>query len=140
MEMVVVIATDACERKPAVLGARRDWSVAEKRMIVAETRLPGARVPTIAQRHGAAKSSVYQWCKHFAPTDLNKPRDNRAGPTPAFMPVAIAAPAPSAAAACEPASGGTIEIILTNGRRVRADTSTDPITLARLVVALEAVA
>ena len=132
--------TSTCERKPAALGVRRDWSVAEKRMIVAETRLPGARVPTIAQRHGAAKSSVYQWCKHFAPTDLNKPSDNRAGVTPAFMPVAIVAPVPSATAAGEPTSGSTIEIILANGRRIRADTGADPITLARLVAALEVVA
>jgi hypothetical protein len=109
-------------------------------MIVAEMRLPGASVPTVARRHCAAKSSVYHWCKHFGPTDLTRSGVVPAGSTATFMPVAIAAPLPSATAIAEPASGCTIEIILTNGRRVRADVNSDPIKLTRLVAAHEAAA
>ena len=44
------------------------------------------------------------------------------------------------ASAPELGNGGMIEIILANGRRIRADTSTDPVKLARLVAALDGAA
>lgn len=133
-------STDTSERRHTVLRARREWSPAEKRLIVAETRLPGANVSAISRRHGAAQSLVYQWRKIFGPTDVPQADIAPTGSTPAFLPVAIAAPVPSAPARAEPGSGVAIEIILANGRRVRADTGTDPIKLARLVAALETVA
>ncbi len=133
-------STDTSERRHTVLRARREWSQAEKRSIVAETRLPGANISAISRRHGAAQSLVYQWRKTFGPTDLPQTNMTPTGSTSAFLPVAIAAPVPSAPASAEPGSGVTVEIILANGRRVRADTGADPIKLARLVAALETVA
>ncbi len=135
METAVPTSADTSERRHTVLRARREWSVSEKRSIVAETRVPGANVSAISRRHGAAQSLVYQWRKIFGPTDVTP-----TGSTPAFLPVAIAAPVLSAPATAEPANGGTIEIILANGRRVRADTSADPVKLARLVAALDGAA
>ena len=140
MEMAMPTSTDTSERRLTVLRARREWSQTEKRLIVAETRLPGANISAISRRHGAAQSLVYQWRKTFGPTDLPQSDIAPTGSTPVFLPVAIAAPVLSAPAAPEPGSGVTIEIILANGRRIRADTSTDPVKLARLVAALETVA
>jgi transposase len=121
----VPTSADTSERRHTVLRARREWSLSEKRSIVAETRVPGANVSAISRRHGVAQSLIYQWRKMFGST----------GSTPAFLPVAIAAP--RAPAAAEPVHGGTIEIILTNGRRVRADARVDPMQLACLVAALD---
>jgi transposase len=132
METSVPTSADTSERRHTVLRARREWSVAEKRAIVAETRLPGANVSAISRHHGAAQSLIYQWRKIFGPTDLTP-----TGSTPAFLPVAIAAPVPRAPAMAEPVISGMIEIVLANGRRVRVDASADPAKLARLVAALD---
>lgn len=67
------------ERRHSVLSTRRHWSDAEKRAIVAETRLPGANVSAISRRHGAAQSLIYQWRKLFAATEVLRLRDNVAG-------------------------------------------------------------
>ena len=64
---------------------------------------------------------------------------------PVFLPVAITAPCHQAPAArpatapvpVEPVNPGMIEIVLGNGRRVRAGADADPVTLARLVAALD---
>jgi transposase len=129
----VPTSADTSERRLSVLRTRRDWSPAEKRAIVAETLVPGANVSAISRRHGAAQSMIYQWRKSFGPAAPD-------GSMPAFLPVAIAAPcppAPTAAAPVEPVNSGMIEIVLANGRRVRAEASADPVTLARLVAALD---
>jgi transposase len=135
MEMPVPTSADTSERRHSVLRTRREWSLGEKRAIVAESRLPGANVSAISRRHGAAQSLIYQWRKTFGPTA--SPTIDAAGSAPKFLPMTIATlvpPAPSVPAAD---SAGMIEIVLANGRRVRADASADPIKLARLVAALD---
>jgi transposase-like protein len=47
-------STDTSVRRHTVLRARREWSQAEKRSIVAVTRLAGANISAISRRHGAA--------------------------------------------------------------------------------------
>jgi transposase len=132
METAVPTSADTSERRLTVLRARREWSVAEKRSIVAETRIPGANVSAISRKRGAAQSLIYQWRKLYGPTDVTP-----TGSAPAFLPVAIAASVPNVQAAAEPANSGMIEIILSNGRRVRADANAEPAKLARLVAALD---
>ena len=137
VENAVPTSAAASERRHTVLRARREWSVAEKRSIVAETRLPGANVAAISQHHGAAQSLIYQWRRIFGPTDGSHADVKPTGTTPAFLPVAITAPVPSAPAMAEVVGRGIIEIVLANGRRVRVDVGCDPMQLARLVAALD---
>lgn len=115
-------SADTSERRHEVLRTRRDWSASQKRSIVAETHAPGANVSAIARRHGVAQSLIYQWRKIFNPS----------GASPAFLPVAIAAPAP-----IEPANSSMIEVVLANGLRVRTDAGADPVKVARLIAALD---
>lgn len=118
-------SADGSERSHNVLRTRREWSVAQKRAIVAETRLPGANISAISRRHGAAQSLIYQWRKRFPTT----------GAAPAFFPVTIAAPAPSKSAAT--AKSAVIEIELAFGRKLRVASDIDVAELRRIIVALE---
>ena len=59
MESAVPTSADTSERRHNVLRTRREWSVAEKQAIVAETRVPGANVSAISRQHGAAQSLIY---------------------------------------------------------------------------------
>ena len=127
MENAVPTSADTSERRHNILRTRREWSVAEKRSIVAESRVPGANVSAISRRHGAAQSLIYQWRKQFPAT----------GAEPAFVPVAIAAPASSQPP--PPAKAAMIEIELAFGRKLRVASDIDVAELRRIIVALEAV-
>ena len=118
MERAMPTSADTSARRHEVLRTRRDWRASQKRTIVA----PGANVSAIARRHGVAQSLIYQWRKIFNPS----------GASPAFLPVAIAAPAP-----IEPANSSMIEVVLANGLRVRTDAGADPVKVARLIAALD---
>ena len=118
-------SADTSERRHSVLGSRREWGVAEKRAIVAETRVAGANVSAISRHHGAAQSLIYQWRKLFPATDAE----------PAFLPVRITAAAPGTSASSpKPA---VIEIELAFGRKLRVASDIDVAELRRIIVALE---
>jgi transposase len=122
----VPTSADTSERRHSVLSTRRQWSDAEKRSIVSETRVVGANVSAIARRRGVAQSLIYQWRKLFPAADAE----------PTFLPVTIAAPARSMAAA--PAKPATIEIELAFGRKLRVASDIDVAELRRIIAALEA--
>lgn len=42
---------------------RRRWSVSQKRVIMAETRVPGASVAAVAQRHGVNANLLFKWLR-----------------------------------------------------------------------------
>lgn len=125
MEFAVPTSADTSERRHSVLRTRREWSAAEKRAIVAETRVPGANVSAISRRHGAAQSLVYQWRKLFPAT----------GDEPAFLPVTIAASVSGRSP--PPAKPAMIEIELAFGRKLRVASDIDVAELRRIIVALE---
>jgi transposase-like protein len=52
------VLTDKLGRRS---GPRRKYSVAEKRLMVEETRQPGASVPEVAQRHGVNANLLSVW-------------------------------------------------------------------------------
>lgn len=105
---------------------RRIWTDEEKRMICAQTRVPGVSVSQVAQRYDVNTNLVFTW--------LRDPRFAAAGqdevPT-AFLPVEVVAtqetPAP------ERRGDGRIEIELVGGHRMRITGSYDPEALARLI-------
>ena len=132
MEMAMPTSADTSERRHSVFRTRREWSLSEKRAIVAETRAPGANISAISRQHGAAQSLIYQWRKMF-PTP-----GSGTDTGPAFLPVAIAAPAPTASTLPVPsAKPAMIEIELAFGRKLRVSSDINAVDLKRIIVALE---
>ena len=116
------------------LRTRREWSLSEKRRIVAELAVPGAKLSWVARRNGLAAPLLYRWRKELTPDR----------PAPPFMPVTIAAPAPTdmetpqeLVPVVPPKAAMTIEIVLPNGRAVRVGADVDTAALVRIVAALE---
>ena len=125
-------SADTSERRHSVLSTRREWSLSEKRAIVAETRVPGANISAISRQRGAAQSLIYQWRKVFPAAGPET------GSCPAFLPVAIAAPAPTALAPPVPlTTPAMIEIELAFGRKLRVSSDINAVDLQRIIAALE---
>jgi transposase len=113
---------------------RRRWSSEEKLRIVRETLEPGAAVSVVARRHGVASNLLYTWRRRAL-----------AGALAGFAPVEIGEPALVAApgrtadglpkAPDDPRRGG-IEVVLTNGCRVRIGRGADMETLRGVLAAL----
>lgn len=116
-----------------ILGnERKRWSEDQKREIVAETIAAG-EVTGVARRHGANPSMVFGWRKRF----LAEQRTCETQP-PAFMPIALAPPAPAE----RPASNGacdtpTIDLAFACGARLRVTGAVDPELVAGIVKALK---
>ena len=120
-----------------VASTRREWPALDKQRILAEAAEPGANISEVARRTGVAQSLLYRWRKDAAVA---------AQRAVTFVPIAISAPSTIEPAtviappASDPSSNTEIEIILANGRRVRARAGIDATALARIVRALEAAA
>jgi len=84
---------------------RRRWADALKRRIVEESLAPGASVSVVARRYDVNASQLFKWRRQYAAAG--------SGDRPALIPVAVW---PSGGAT---APGGTIEIELAGGVRVR---------------------
>jgi transposase len=122
--------------------ARRSWSLAEKRRIVAETLVAGASVSIVARRHDVNANQVFKWRRELAAGDRG------ALPAPAceFVPLGVFAEveskAPAAAQGDDERPGapanldGLIEIDLLSGTRLRVDASVDGRALGRVLRAL----
>lgn len=121
--------------------ARRRWTEADRRRLVAETLAPGATVHAVARRHGVNTSQLFTWRKQLR-TGADRP--TRPAAVPGFAAVTIASPAafsvPSPAAETvssgAPASSGLIEIELPDGGRVRIAGAPDPAVVAAALRAL----
>lgn len=106
---------------------RRKWSDDEKRMICAQTVVPGVSVAQVARRYDLNANQIFNWLKDakFAPND--HPDEDEA----TFLPVEVVArptsPEPG------PELTGLIELELANGHRLRISGSYDPEAIARLV-------
>jgi transposase len=107
--------------------ARRRWSEADKRRLVAETLAPGETVHGVARRHGVNTSQLFTWRKQLRVVGL----DPAAAPAVAgFAAVAIAPATPPSVADAVPAPSGLIEIELAGGDRVRISGAPDPALVA----------
>ena len=105
--------------------ARRRWTEADRRRLVAETLAPGATVHAVARRHGVNTSQLFTWRKQ-----LRLELEPIAGPpTPDFAAVAIAPVMPPSVADV-PMPSGLIEIELPDGGRVRISGAPDPAVVA----------
>jgi transposase len=107
---------------------RRRWSDAEKRSILAEVGVKGARVADVARRHDLTRQHIYQWRAEFRRRGESLAEDT------GFLPVEIAT-APIVTSA--PVATATVEIVLANGRRLRGIDGLSPSGLAQLIRVLE---
>jgi transposase len=105
--------------------ARRRWTEADRRRLVAETLAPGATVHAVARRHGVNTSQLFTWRKQLR-LELEP---LAAPPTTGFAAVAIAPVMPPSVADV-PMPSGLIEIELPDGGRVRISGAPDPAVVA----------
>jgi len=124
-------------------GARRRWTAAEKRRIVAESCGGRGEVSATARRHGLSGGQLFTW-RRLA-------REGRLGDeAAALVPVEIATPAASgpataaerdhnerAAVAKGPRGAGSILIELGHGRRIRVVGDFDAEALGRVIDVLD---
>lgn len=115
-------------------GRRRRWSLGEKTRIVAESLSRPRGAAATARRHQIARALLTRWRAEYRQGLLGV-----AAPV-TFVPVAIPAEvpsAPNAGRAKASAREATVEVTLTNGRRVLVPASIDPAVLARLLPVLD---
>jgi transposase len=131
--MPVPMSGDSFARRYSVVAdTRRRWSEDEKQAIIREASKPAVNVSAVARRHGIKPSLLFRWRKLAQ-------KEAKPAAAPAFLPVSLAAPAKSSETGCdrrtgeETAAGGSIEIELLNGRRVRVGPGTDLGTLKRIL-------
>ena len=106
---------------------RRNWSDDEKRMICAQTRVPGVSVSKVARRYDINANQVFNWLKEPRFADIEPPKAEAT-----FLPVEIAESQdmPFANGSTEP---GTLEIDLACGHQLRITGPYDADALARLI-------
>jgi transposase len=133
-EAATVAATpsEAMPRIEIVAERRRAHSAAFRAGVVAEALVPGVRVQDVAERHGICPSLIYRWRRTVGAA--------AAGVSAVRMfPVRIAGAAdetwPPALPPAHPAGarrGGSIEIELAGGVRVRVDETVSVAALRRV--------
>ncbi|UWQ28530.1 IS66-like element accessory protein TnpA [Leisingera sp. M523] len=104
---------------------RRTWSEGEKRMICAQTRVPGVTVAQVARRYDVNANQVFNW--------LKEPRfaaEAKEEPVARFLPVEVPDAEPASA---RPDAGAQIEVELANGHRLKVQGGFDPDALAALI-------
>jgi len=94
---------------------RRRWSDAEKRSILAEVGVKGARVADVARRHDLTRQHIYQWRGEF------RRRGESLVEETGFLPVEITA-APSVVTSA-PVATATVEIVLATQVRQQIEIS-----------------
>ncbi len=113
---------------------RRRWSDEAKLRILAEADEPGARIGEVARRHDIYPAQIRAWRQIFsAPDNL-----------PAFVPVNVVDGSAGALGGSGSGPGpsvtrsSTIEILLRNGRSLKAPADIDRRMLASLIACVEA--
>ena len=105
------------------------WPEALKRQIVAETRRPGSSVSMVARRYDVNANQVFKWRRQY---EVGSPeRDVR------LVPVSVRASVGAAAGDLPRAGGGTIEIELKSGARVRVSGAVDGAALSQVLEQLK---
>jgi transposase len=101
---------------------RRRWPEALKRQIVAETLEPGSSVSIVARRHDVNANQLFQWRRQLVA------KSPASGGT--LLPVEIV---PEQDRGPRTESGGSIEIELGNGARLRVRGAVAPEMLRRVI-------
>ncbi|HEX3861796.1 MAG TPA: transposase [Stellaceae bacterium] len=116
---------------------RRRWSVEEKLRILAQSVASGSSASLACRMHGISSGQLYTWRRQF-----------RTGELMGFAPVMVAPPVREVAAACAPCDpapalsetdrpvGGTIEVELRSGVKLRITGAVDAAALQQVLSAL----
>jgi Transposase len=131
---------------------RRRWPAEEKLRIMSEALEPGAMVSVVADRNGVCRSQLYTWLR-LAREDRLPGISITPQSRKSFVPVRIEPPAGTTPAGCQSLSPpivpdlrppmsprrrtSVVEVVLNNGRILKAEENIDPLALARLVAALD---
>ena len=92
-------------------ATRRRWPEALKRRIVEESLAAGASVSVVSRRYDVNANQLFKWRRQYEASG--------SGDRPVMVPVAVLPSGPSGS------SGGTIEIELSGGARVRLSGAVD---------------
>ena len=118
---------------PMARRTKRLWTVEEKRSICLQSMAPGVSVAQVARRYALNANVIFKWLRdaRFAPDPDTAPAEG-----PCFLPVEVInhpvrEDAPASGDARHP--GGTIEIDVAGGHRMRISGRYDPEALARLI-------
>ncbi|MEM1152107.1 MAG: transposase [Pseudomonadota bacterium] len=109
---------------------RRNWSDDEKRMVCAQTRMPGVSVSQVARRYDVNANQVFNWLKD--PKFAGSPDD---GDLARFLPVEVIEPGVDAP---EDEQTAVLDIELANGHRLTVRGPYDAEALATLIRKLSA--
>ncbi|WP_120010762.1 IS66-like element accessory protein TnpA [Teichococcus vastitatis] len=116
---------------------RRIYSPEMKARLLMETAAPGTRVLEVAQRHGISPSLLHRWRREAE----GRPARRVVRQASPFVPLLVDASPETGpqntAAPAESGMGATIEVVLRNGRVLRAFGTVDAVVVARLATALE---
>ena len=120
----------------SLLMARRTkrlWTIEEKRSICLPATAPGVSVAHVARRYALNANVIFKWLRdpRFMPDPDAAPVDGSL-----FLPVEIIAhpvQGDASASGNAPGPGGSIEIDLAGGHRMRINGRYDPEALARLI-------
>jgi len=116
---------------------RRRWSLEEKLRILAQSVAPGSSASLACRMHGISSGQLYTWRRQF-----------RTGELTGFAPVMVASPIselPPSAAPLDPAAlvgeadrqaGGTIEVELPSGVKLRITGAVGAAMLRQVLSAL----
>ncbi len=112
---------------------KRLWTVEEKRSICLQAAAPGVSVAHVARRYALNANVIFKWLRdpRFAPDPDVAPMEGSL-----FLPVEVIEhpvreDAPASGDARDP--GGTIEIDVAGGHRMRINGRYDPEALVRLI-------
>lgn len=101
---------------------RRLWPDALKRQIVAETRIAGASVSVVARRYGVCENLVFTWRRRFEAGSANG--EGRLVPVAVGQVPTLPLSAPT---------GGTVEVELVSGARIRISGAVDGAALRQVL-------
>src|SRR5690606_6644547 len=105
----------------------RVWSDDEKRMICAQTRVPGVSVSQVARRYDVNANLVFKWLREgWLPADAAMEE------AACFLPVEVVGKASLAGPVIE-VCDSRIEIELAGGHSLKISGTYDPDALARLI-------
>ena len=109
-------------------GKRRRYSLELKKQVLSEVSVPGVSVASVARRHGLNANLIFNWRRRFGE-----------GLEPVFVPAVVVpdcAPVSGEAVGRE-ASGGRMEVVVVNGRRIVVGADFDAAALSRLLDLVE---
>ncbi len=104
---------------------RRTWPTEFKKRVVMESCDPDVSVSEVARRYELDPAQLFAWRKKYLPSPA---------PETAFLPIDIV---PEQAPEKPSASSESIEVVLTNGRRLFVPATMEPNQLGRLARTLD---